>query len=65
MKSLSINGETLQLAAKNLAELIDLLKIQGSFAIALNNQVVPKSELAMQNLNDGDHVEIIRPTVGG
>jgi len=41
------------------------IPVQRGLAVAINYQVVPKSEYLTTNLREGDSIEIIRPTSGG
>jgi sulfur carrier protein len=61
-----VNGETRDIAATSVEELLSELDYEGThFAIALNYDVVPKSRWADTALNGGDEIEIITPRQGG
>jgi sulfur carrier protein len=60
-----INAEKTQTAATNLAGLVVELKIEGAFALALNNNFVPKSQYAETPITENDRIEIVAPMQGG
>jgi sulfur carrier protein len=61
-----VNGETRDIAATSLEELLSELDYAGThFAIAVNFDVVPKSRWAETMLKAGDEIEIITPRQGG
>lgn len=64
---LIINGqERKNLASKTLAELTRELDIGGPhFAMALNGDVVPKSQYHAARIEDGDTIEIVHAVGGG
>lgn len=46
--------------------LVSLLQLKSSnIAIAVNFDVVPRSEFPQKKIKDGDKIEIIRPVAGG
>jgi thiamine biosynthesis protein ThiS len=64
---LTINGDKREVkASQNLADLIKELDIQApNFAIALNQQVVPRSKYDSTAIKDNDKVEIVHAVGGG
>ena len=61
-----LNGEEREIAAASVAALLGELEYEGThFAIAVNYDVVPKSQWAGRVLNSGDEIEIITPRQGG
>ncbi len=63
-----INGKTTSLKKSlTLEQLFKSLNInqEHSFAVALNAEVIAKTELANIQVEDGDTLEIIRATAGG
>ena len=60
-----INNESHNLSAQTVADLIDEIKPETPFAVAVNMAFVPKSAYENTPLSDGDKVEIVRPVVGG
>lgn len=66
---LTINGEqrTIVLSAPSLPDLLEALDIQQvrGLAIAIGDNVVPRSAWADTELRDGQAIEIIRATQGG
>ncbi|UQB42146.1 sulfur carrier protein ThiS [Thiomicrospira microaerophila] len=60
-----INGEPRDTIATNLAGLLVELKIEGAFALALNENFVPKSQYANTTIHENDRIEIVAPMQGG
>ena len=67
MITLSLNGEKTQLAAnETLLDAIAAWQLQQQkFAIAINEQFIPKSAYADTVLQDGDNIELLIPMQGG
>jgi sulfur carrier protein len=63
---LTINGDRQEVAAADVAALLDELAYEDRFfAIALNGQVVRKAAWAETKLSEGDSLEILTPRQGG
>ena len=64
---LTINGENREiLKSQNLESLIRELDIQApNFAMALNQQVIPKSKYATTPIRENDEIEIVHAVGGG
>ena len=64
---LTINGEKREnVKSQSLEELIRELNIQApNFAVALNQQVIPKSKYATTAIQENDEVEIVHAVGGG
>ena len=64
---LTINGDKREVKeSQNLADLVKELDIQApNFAIALNQQVVPRSKHDSTAIKDNDQVEIVHAVGGG
>ena len=62
---ISVNGETIEVAATSIATLLDELAYDGKVATALNEEFVPASQRDKTVLNTGDRVEILAPMQGG
>ena len=64
---LTINGENREIKeSKNLADLVKELDIQAPhFAMALNQQVVPKSKYYSTVIKENDQIEIVHAVGGG
>jgi sulfur carrier protein len=61
-----INGEQREIAAASVDALLGELEYGGThFAIALNYDVLPRSQWAQTRLKTGDEIEIITPRQGG
>ncbi|MGA0937238.1 MAG: sulfur carrier protein ThiS [Sedimenticolaceae bacterium] len=65
--NISLNGKTHSLADNSsLACLIDALELTGKrIAVEVNDELVPRSEHADCQLNEGDRVEIVQAIGGG
>jgi sulfur carrier protein len=65
--TIQFNGETRQLnAAVTVAALIAELPLAGKrFAVERNGEIVPKSQLADVEIQDGDRLEIVIAVGGG
>jgi len=63
---LTINGEEREVRSRTLAELLGELEVRfPHFAVALNQQVVPRSKYDATPLAEGDRVEIVHAVGGG
>ena len=61
-----VNGEQREIASSRVDALLGELEYQGThFAIALNFDVLPRSQWAQTPLKSGDEIEIITPRQGG
>ena len=60
-----LNDQPTETAAKDLAGLVMELKIEGAFALALNENFVPKSQYANTTIHENDRIEIVAPMQGG
>jgi sulfur carrier protein len=61
-----VNGEHREIASDHVDALLSELEYQGThFAIALNFDVLPRSQWAQTPLKNGDEIEIITPRQGG
>jgi sulfur carrier protein len=62
----TVNGEEREIASQRVDALLCELDYEGShFAIALNFDVLPRSQWARTELKHGDEIEIITPRQGG
>ena len=63
---LFINGTEQSVAnVSNLLSLLEHLKAQEPFAVAVNQAFVPRTQCESFELNEGDKVEILSPIQGG
>lgn len=63
---LIINGTEQQIAARNVAELVEALGMKGDrVAVELNREIVSRAQWAEASLNDGDKLEIVHFVGGG
>jgi sulfur carrier protein len=61
-----VNGEQREIASSSVDALLSELEYEGThFAIALNLDVLPRSQWAQTPLKNGDEIEIITPRQGG
>ena len=61
-----VNGEQREINASRIDALLRELEYEGThFAIALNFDVLPRSQWAQTALQTGDEIEIITPRQGG
>ena len=61
-----VNGEQREISSASVDALLGELEYEGThFAIALNYDVLPRSEWAQTPLKNGDEIEIITPRQGG
>ena len=61
-----VNGEQREIASSRVDALLGELEYEGThFAIALNFDVLPRSQWAQTPLKTGDEIEIITPRQGG
>ncbi|MDH4284521.1 MAG: sulfur carrier protein ThiS [Gallionellaceae bacterium] len=67
MITISINGEPRQLPQPiNVATLIEEMGLAGKrIALERNGEIVPRSQFAIQQLADGDKMEIVIAVGGG
>ena len=62
----TVNGEQREINSSSVDALLGELEYEGThFAIALNFDVLPRSQWAETALNNGDEIEIITPRQGG
>lgn len=66
MISIHLNGEEKKLPHPvSLQELISQIETPSAIAVAVNLEVIPRSEFKKVEIRDKDRVEIIRPVGGG
>ena len=64
--SIILNGSEIHLKSNSLKELIDSLNLsEARFAVEINREIVPESEIDNYTLNDTDEVEIVIAVGGG
>jgi sulfur carrier protein len=62
----TVNGERRETIAPSLSALLGELEYEGShFVIAVNYDVVPRTQWPGRTLNDGDEIEIVSMRQGG
>ena len=61
-----LNGSEILLKSDSLKELIDSLNLsEARFAVEINREIAPKSQIDNYTLNDKDEVEIVIAVGGG
>ena len=61
-----LNGSEILLKSNSLKELVDSLNLlEARFAVEINREIVPKSQIDNYTLNDKDEVEIVIAVGGG
>ena len=67
MIELTINGQPQQFeTALNVTQLIEHLALQNKrIAIECNGEIIPRSQFAEQQLNNGDQLEVVVAVGGG
>lgn len=66
MISIQINGENKMVNEQNLARFLDqCADAKAPFAIAINEQFIPRDQYQSTRLNPGDRLEIVSPMQGG
>lgn len=65
--NLLVNSEPRQFLGKNISELLESLQLKNTngIALAVNEEVIPKSEWEKFQLRDNDKVLIIKAAQGG
>ncbi len=64
--SIILNGSEILLKSDSLKELVDSLNLlEARFAVEINREIVPKSQIDNYTLNDKDVVEIVIAVGGG
>lgn len=66
MPQVTLNGATKQTLHQNLLQLLDEMgQTQGRFAVEINGELIPKSQLANVTLLDGMNIEVVQAVGGG
>lgn len=63
--TLSINGDKHSTTHTHLSDVLATLDTGDQFAVALNNEFVPKSQYSSTTLVTGDTLDIVTPVGGG
>ena len=63
---ITLNGSEILLKSNSLQDLVDSLNLlEARFAVEINREIVPKSQIDNYTLNDKDVVEIVIAVGGG
>ena len=66
MQQETLNGDVKQTLHQNLLQLLDEMgQTQGRFAVEINGELIPKSQLANVTLQDGMNIEVVQAVGGG
>lgn len=67
IRTLTVNGRSIETDAQTLAELLTQLGYDPSAAMAcaVNRAFVPRGQWSQHRLHEGDGVEVVSPVVGG
>lgn len=66
MPQVQLNGETMQTLHSNLQLFLDEMgQTQGRFAVEINGELIPKSELSNVTVLDGMKIEVVQAVGGG
>lgn len=66
MPTVILNGETCTTTHTNLQIFLDEMgQTQGRFAVEIDGELIPKSQLANTNLTDNMKIEVVQAVGGG
>ncbi|ELA08351.1 thiamine biosynthesis sulfur transfer protein [Moraxella macacae 0408225] len=66
LKTVQLNGETLQTSHDNLLLFLDDMgQTNGRFAVEINGELIPKSQLNLTSLHDNMVIEVVQAVGGG
>ena len=66
MPQVTLNGDVKQTLPQNRLLLLDEMgQTQGRFAVEINGELIPKSQLANVTLQDGMNIEVVQAVGGG
>ncbi|MDN6275600.1 sulfur carrier protein ThiS [Psychrobacter sp.] len=66
MSTVSVNGRSLQTTHQTVQLVINELGLsQGRYAVEVDGELVPKSELAQLRIVDGMNIEVVQAVGGG
>lgn len=66
MSSISVNGQTLQTTHQTVQLVINELGLsQGRYAVEVDGELIPKSELAQLAIVEGMTIEVVQAVGGG
>ena len=66
MSTISVNGKTLQTTHENVQLVVNELGLStGRYAVEVNGELVPKSELGQLHIVEGMIIEVVQAVGGG
>lgn len=66
MSTVIVNGKTMQTTHQTLQLLVNELGLsQGRFAVEVNGELVPKSQLSQTRIKEGMVIEVVQAVGGG
>jgi sulfur carrier protein len=61
-----VNGDLLTIdQASSIKDLVNVLHLDGKFAIEINQNIIPRSEYMNTEIHAGDKIEIVQAIGGG
>lgn len=66
MPQVTLNGDTMQTIHSNLQLFLDEMgQTQGRFAVEINGELIPKSQISDVTLTNGMQIEVVQAVGGG
>ena len=66
MSNISVNGRNIQTTHQTVQLVINELGLsQGRYAVEVNGELIPKSELAQLHIVEGMNIEVVQAVGGG
>ncbi|MGP4862772.1 sulfur carrier protein ThiS [Psychrobacter sp. T6-5] len=66
MSTISVNGKNLQTTHQTVQLVINELGLsQGRYAVEVDGELIPKSELAQLRIEEGMNIEVVQAVGGG
>ncbi|MDN5621086.1 MAG: sulfur carrier protein ThiS [Psychrobacter sp.] len=66
MSTISVNGKNLQTTHQTVQLVVNELGLsQGRYAVEVNGELIPKSELAQLRIVEGMNIEVVQAVGGG
>lgn len=66
MSTVTVNGKTMQTSHQTVQLVLNELGLsQGRYAVEVNGELVPKSELSQTAIKDGMVIEVVQAVGGG
>jgi sulfur carrier protein len=62
---LNYNGNIVEVETSSVLALLEKQGAKAPYAVAINGQFVPRSQLVTFTLNEGDQIDVMSPIQGG